>query len=57
MKLFPQGDHYLWYCDWCDSRNLTLWTRVERGKINCCACQMPVAVPHDTHSELRSNLV
>lgn len=26
MKLMPSGDHYLWYCEWCDTRNMTLWT-------------------------------
>ena len=55
MKLIPHGDHYLWYCDWCDSRNFTLWTRVEKGKVQCGACQMPIAIPHDTHIERRSN--
>ena len=57
MRLIPMDDHYLWYCDWCDSRNLTLWTRVEKGKVQCGACQMPVAIPHDTHLEHPSSLV
>jgi hypothetical protein len=38
MKLMPLGDYYVWYCDWCDSRNLTLWTRVEKGEVCCGAC-------------------
>lgn len=38
MKLIPIGDYYAWYCDWCDSRNLTLWTRVEKNKVYCGAC-------------------
>ncbi|HEX9022711.1 MAG TPA: hypothetical protein VF799_02625 [Geobacteraceae bacterium] len=43
MQLIPQGDYYVWFCDWCDSRNLTLWTRVEKGKVLCGACLTPFA--------------
>ena len=43
MKLIPQGDYYVWFCDWCDSRNLTLWTRVEKGKVVCGVCFTPFA--------------
>lgn len=57
MKLTPIDDYYLWYCDWCDSRNLTLWTRVEKDKVQCGACQMPVAIPHDEYVEKRSSIV
>jgi hypothetical protein len=57
MKLFPQDDYYLWYCDWCDSRNRTLWTRVESGKVKCGACQMPIAIPHDAIVERHSSLL
>lgn len=39
MKLMPQGDYYLWYCEWCDSRNLTLWTKVAKNQLCCAACQ------------------
>jgi len=38
VKLKPMGDYYIWYCDWCDSRNLTLWTRIEAGTVVCGAC-------------------
>jgi len=38
MKLMPLGDYYVWYCEWCDSRNLTLWTRFEKGDVYCGAC-------------------
>ena len=38
MKLMPKGDYYIWYCDWCDSRNLTLWTRIEEGEVVCACC-------------------
>jgi len=39
MKLIPIGDYYAWYCDWCDSRNLTPWTSVEKSKVYCGACK------------------
>jgi len=32
------GDYYAWYCEWCDSRNLTLWTRIEKGQVCCGVC-------------------
>ncbi len=38
MKLMPVGDYYVWYCDWCDSKNLTLWTHFEKGQVVCGAC-------------------
>jgi len=44
MRLMPQGDYYVWYCDWCDSRNHTLWTRIDMGKVVCAACYTPFAI-------------
>ena len=38
MKIMPSGDYYLWDCDWCDSRNRTLWTRIDDGKLICGVC-------------------
>lgn len=38
MKIMPSGDYYLWDCDWCDSRNRTLWTRIDEGKLVCGVC-------------------
>ncbi len=38
MKIMPLGDYYVWYCEWCDTRNLTLWTRFERDEVLCGAC-------------------
>jgi hypothetical protein len=32
------GDYYVWYCEWCDTRNLTLWTRFEQDDVYCGAC-------------------
>ncbi|HEX2770563.1 MAG TPA: hypothetical protein VHN12_14900 [Geobacteraceae bacterium] len=45
MKIMPQGDYYVWHCDWCDSRNHTLWTRIETGKVTCgvCFCQFAIS--------------
>jgi ribosomal protein L37AE/L43A len=57
MKLIPQDDYYLWYCDWCDSCNRTLWTRVETGQVQCGACQKPIAIPHDASVERHSSIV
>lgn len=39
MKIMAMGDYYVWFCDWCDSRNHTLWTRVETASPVCTACQ------------------
>ena len=38
MKVMPMGDYYVWFCDWCDSRNHTLWTRVATKGAVCSAC-------------------
>ena len=39
MKLMPHGDYYVWYCEWCETRNLTLWTRVMKNQLCCAACK------------------
>jgi hypothetical protein len=38
IKIMPSGDYYVWYCDWCDTKNLTLWTRIEKDEVLCGAC-------------------
>ena len=38
MKPMPKGDYYEWYCDWCDSLNLSLWTRLMEEEVACGAC-------------------
>lgn len=45
MNLMPMGDYYLWYCEWCDSSNRTIWTRFETNNVHCSFCQRPVLVP------------
>ncbi len=42
MKLMPFGDYYLWFCDWCDSQNRTIWTRIDTHNLTCAACYRPV---------------
>ena len=42
MKIFPEGDYYIWFCDWCDSSNLTLWTRFEISEPCCGVCHHPL---------------
>jgi hypothetical protein len=44
MRLMPTGDYYEWYCDWCDSKNLTLWTRFEKGEVVCGACHKRLSI-------------
>lgn len=56
MKLMPQGDYYVWYCDWCDSRNHTLWMRVEKGSVVCGVCHTPFALSPVSLEE-RSSLI
>ena len=57
MEIIPLGDHYVWYCEWCDSRNITLWTRFEKGTVQCGACQIPFPVPQDINVERRSSIL
>jgi hypothetical protein len=42
MNLIPLGDYYVVYCDWCDSSNKVLWTRLETGNAYCGACHHPL---------------
>ena len=57
MKLMPQGDYYVWFCDWCDSRNQTLWTRIEEGKVVCSVCFTPFASSPISPKEMSSAVV
>ncbi|TGU70493.1 hypothetical protein E4633_11550 [Geomonas terrae] len=38
MDLMPVGDRYIWYCDWCDTKNVTPWVRVSEKEVCCAAC-------------------
>ena len=44
MKIRMNDDYYYWCCDWCDSENLVLWTKLENGT-NCGACHKPMQLP------------
>jgi hypothetical protein len=39
MQIVTMGEYYVWYCEWCDSRNMTLWTRFDSKLIACSCCQ------------------
>lgn len=54
MKTMTMGDYYVWYCEWCDSRNLTPWTRTVGGKVCCGGChkEFPVAAAKRTDRNL-----
>ena len=41
MKIRLNDDYYFWCCDWCDSENLVLWTKLQSGT-NCGACHRPM---------------
>jgi len=43
MQLIPQGDHYIWHCEKCDTRNVTLWIHIEKNLVCCAACQKKFA--------------
>lgn len=38
MNIIPLGDYYAWYCEWCDTRNLTLQQKFAAGTVTCGAC-------------------
>ncbi len=44
MKLRLNEDYYFWCCDWCDSENLVLWTKVQNGT-TCGACHRLMVLP------------
>ncbi len=57
MKLILQGDYYVWYCEWCDSRNLTLWTRMDAENVACGACHTPFTVSDESVGEQRAGMM
>ena len=48
MKIIPMGDYYVWHCEWCDSTNYTIWTRMERDGLTCNACHHKFSVDSET---------
>lgn len=37
MKIRINEYYHFWYCDWCDSENRVLWTKIQDGA-SCGAC-------------------
>lgn len=46
MKIRLNDDYYFLCCDWCDSENLVLWSRVQDGTY-CGACHRPLIIPEN----------
>ena len=44
MKIQLNDDYYFWCCDWCDSENLVLWSKLQDGTF-CGACHRPMTLP------------
>jgi len=55
MKIRLNEDYYFWCCDWCDSENLVLWTRMVDGS-TCGACHKPMLLP-DSGSSLSNSII
>jgi hypothetical protein len=55
MQLMPQGDYYVWYCEWCDTRNMTLWVKIEKNQLCCAACQKKFSAFEETQPLLLSD--
>jgi len=45
MKLIPMGEYYVWHCDWCDSTNYILWSRLDEENLSCAACHQHLVQP------------
>ncbi len=56
MKIMPMGDYFVWFCDWCDSRNHSLWTHVETTSPVCAACQRSCRHEGDTATGHRHHM-
>jgi hypothetical protein len=41
MHIKLAEDYYFWCCDWCDTENLVLWTKIHEGAY-CGACHRPM---------------
>ncbi len=49
MKIVPRGDYYVWHCEWCDSRNSTIWTRIDSQIVTCSACKQSFGIGEEGH--------
>jgi hypothetical protein len=55
MKIRLNDDYYFWCCDWCDSENLVLWTKMQDGT-TCGACHRPMNLPEMSAGIPRINI-
>jgi hypothetical protein len=55
MKIRLNDDYYFMCCDWCDSENLVLWTKIQDGT-TCGACHRPMILPELTSGSVLSNI-
>ena len=51
MRTMTMGEYYVWYCEWCDSRNLTPWSKATSGKVCCGGCHKEFPVTGARRSE------
>jgi hypothetical protein len=56
MELNLMGDYYEWYCDWCDTLNVTLIHRVIDGTFHCCACHKQVLCEAGNHGRTNCSI-
>jgi hypothetical protein len=45
MEIRALGKYYVWYCERCGYRNLTVWMRFLKGSARCGACCCRMEVP------------
>jgi len=43
MQLIQRGEHYIWHCEKCDTRNTTLWIHIEKNQVCCATCRNKIA--------------
>lgn len=51
MKIRLNEDYHFWYCDWCDSENRVLWTKIQDGA-SCGACHRSMTLSGMNGSEV-----
>jgi hypothetical protein len=49
MKTITMGDFYVWYCDWCDSTNMTPWSGTSGGHVSCGCCHKEFSYAETGH--------
>ena len=43
------GNYYVWHCEWCDSTNYTVWTRMATEGLVCGACHHQAGASADDY--------